>query len=60
MIDQQAMLVIVSLSHDTSTSNVNDRVTMIHSMIDQQAMLTTVSLFHDTSTCNVNDRVSIP
>ena len=28
MIDQQAMLMIVSLFHDTSTSNVNDRVTI--------------------------------
>ena len=28
MIDQQAMLMIVSLFHDTSTTNVNDRVTI--------------------------------
>ena len=28
MIDQQAMLMIVSLFHDTSTSNVKDRVTI--------------------------------
>ena len=65
MIHQQAMLMIVSLFHDTSTSNVNDRVNVNdrschYSMIDQQAMLMIVSLFHDTSTSNVNDRVTIP
>ena len=56
------MLMIVSFFHDTSRSNVNDRVTMcrVYSMTDQQAMLMIVSLFHDTSTSNVNDRVTIP
>ena len=55
MIHQQAMLMIVSLFHDTSTSNVNDRDTIPgyinqqcywscqYHMIHQQAMLMIVS-----------------
>ena len=58
MIHQQAMLTIVSLFHDISTSQCE--WSCHYSMIDQQAMLMIVSLFHDRSTRNVNDRVTIP